>query len=225
MSRLPIGRPCVPTPIPMRSYTKARLPDTGGMIPSITHTIHLSVAATSSQGTSKSSTGTTKTNPQQPNMSLGKTKVLAHVDDDDQRSVPKSEIDELTQHSGKNLRGYMPSASPSTPPAPHLGARQAADTGPDSQKDKVNSLEEERVRFFPFRRVPEVMIGSELTVGGVRWNTAARRRSRRILPSRYGLPPLSTVGTLAYFCGITGNPQRQQARQGGANRQGAAAGR
>lgn len=50
-------------------------------------------------------------------MSLGRAKVLAHVDDDDQRSVPKSEIDELTQHSGKNLRGYMPSAfpSPSTP--------------------------------------------------------------------------------------------------------------
>lgn len=81
-------------------------------------------------------------------MSLGKTKVLAHVDDDDQRSVPKSEIDELTQHSGKNLRGYMPSASPSAPPESHLGARQVADTGPDSQKDKVNSLEEERVRFL-----------------------------------------------------------------------------
>jgi len=44
-------------------------------------------------------------------MSLGKTKVLAHIDDDDQRSIPKSEINELTKRSGKNLRGYMPSAS------------------------------------------------------------------------------------------------------------------
>lgn len=48
-------------------------------------------------------------------MSLGRAKVLAHVDDDDQRSVPKSEIDELTQHSGKNLRAYMPSAFSSLP--------------------------------------------------------------------------------------------------------------
>lgn len=44
-------------------------------------------------------------------MSLGRAKVLAHVDDDDQRSIPKAEIDELTKRSGKNIRGYMPSAS------------------------------------------------------------------------------------------------------------------
>ncbi|KAK0742783.1 hypothetical protein B0T18DRAFT_413726 [Schizothecium vesticola] len=43
-------------------------------------------------------------------MSLGNSKVLAHVDDDDQRSIPKAEIDELTKRSGKNLRGYMPNS-------------------------------------------------------------------------------------------------------------------
>ncbi|KAK1828066.1 hypothetical protein QBC39DRAFT_360266 [Podospora conica] len=43
-------------------------------------------------------------------MSLGQSKILAHVEDDDQRSISKSELDELSKRSGKNVRGFMPNS-------------------------------------------------------------------------------------------------------------------
>src|SRR6478609_5864107 len=57
-------------------------------------------------------TPTPTTTPPPPTMSpLAESKIYTHLDDDDQRNVPQSEIDELAKRSGKNIRGYMPSVS------------------------------------------------------------------------------------------------------------------
>ena len=84
-------------------------------------------------------------------MSHARSKVYASYEDDDQRNVPQSEIDELAKRSGKNIRGYMPSvssprspASHPLPPAPktptHMELRRS-----ENQMDQVNRLEEEMV--------------------------------------------------------------------------------
>lgn len=62
-------------------------------------------------------------------------------EDSNQKNIKKSEIDEMTRHSGENVKGFMPSI-------PNISVFSAMHTdiyAPEDQPGEVNRLYEEKV--------------------------------------------------------------------------------
>ncbi len=62
--------------------------------------------------------------------------------DDNQRNIKQSEVDELSKHSGKNIKGYMPSMAQTR----NLWVEDADHFQPaEDQRDEVERIEAQEV--------------------------------------------------------------------------------
>jgi hypothetical protein len=70
-----------------------------------------------------------------------------------QRNHSQDEMDEMTRHTGENVRGFMPSMLLPTPlPNPESHAIQEANTKPtEGQTEELNRLQTEEVSLSPTR--------------------------------------------------------------------------